>query len=720
MKNGPFLLSGLLAALAMPCGCDDGNGRITGDGDADADSETGDSDVATDGNPDAQDGNDAVDTPPDTPDITTDDAWTDADVPASCEKTTELALSLLAGGGLYGKSVLDESQDIVIVIPDYLGPSTRRLTAVSLAAGEEAALSLEASGDLPPLWVTGAAYDPAAGRSVILAYAMQRPGDGGIGDHMELVSIALDGAGGAAMTRLEPSAAPPSEGIMFSAIYPEGDGVHYRAFRFSTASVRATVSGATVSWEPEVTLTSDGLVDMNIIAHDPTGNRLLSYGESVIEGTPEDYTMFVDPTVFALSLAGGTSWTRLPAMGSPPARQESMFGIIPAAAYYDDTGRRLIVTQDHPFTDPWMGEMMVTGVWAFSDDGSWTAINENLGYCCTNSGWHGMDDRARRRSIMLAGPGFTGVDLAPGREGQPVSIDLGAALWPDGISAAFDTTLGRIVAGSSTGLLAMAVREGDFVWRAADGGAAWPTASSTGYSLSYDEGSARILLFGGSDPTTFAPTAQVSAIDPADPSGGWLTAVTAGDAPAARSWHSAVVDPASHTLLVVAGYALEGSTVTDLADVAALDLSSMTWRAVATLPVARSAPLLRVSGDDLFVLLGESHANPSDPYAVTLLSDAYRVSISTGAVEPLAVTGDLPTVSSRAMAGLDLPSGYIIVSPEPYGVDVFLAAFSAGSVSLTRTSSCEDPRALGYGPGVVDPATGLGYVVGQSLWEITP
>jgi hypothetical protein len=83
MKNGLFVLSGLLAALAVPCGCGDGNGRITGDGDADADHEAGDSDVAGDGNPDAPDGIDGIDTP-DSPDIYSDDAWTDADVPASC------------------------------------------------------------------------------------------------------------------------------------------------------------------------------------------------------------------------------------------------------------------------------------------------------------------------------------------------------------------------------------------------------------------------------------------------------------------------------------------------------------------------------------------------------------------------------------------------------------------------------------------------------------
>lgn len=73
------------------------------------------------------------------------------------------------------------------MIPEYLGPSTDRLAGLSLEPGREAPVSLVVTGDPPPVNVVAASYDAAAGRSMLLGYAMRRPGDGGLGDHMELL-----------------------------------------------------------------------------------------------------------------------------------------------------------------------------------------------------------------------------------------------------------------------------------------------------------------------------------------------------------------------------------------------------------------------------------------------------------------------------------------------------------------------------------------------------
>jgi hypothetical protein len=392
--------------------------------------------------------------------------------------------------------------------------------------------------------------------------------------------------------------------------------------------------------------------------------------------------------------------------------------IVSAAPLYDDGGRRLVVLLDHPYVDPVWGDMTVTGIWALADSGAWTAINENLGRCCTNTYSFGIDDRARRRSLRVAGGALAGVDLRPGHEAEDVSVDAGGPLAVEAASAAFDTTRGRILAGGWSGLAAMAVRDGSFAWRDIDGLAPWPGSSYAGYSIVYDAGGDRAVLFGGADQWSTALGADVHVMDLGAATPSWSLAVTTGTAPGARAAHEAVVDPATRTMYVVGGYRNEGGVLVDYADVFALDLSSMAWRAVATLPGARSWPLLRLAngGADLYVLFGERHSG-ADPYSTTDLRDGYRIATATGAVEELSVGGGLPSVVTHALAGLDLPSAFVVVSPEPYGIETYRGEFSGTSVTFARSAACEDSRGYGQGPGVVDPSTGVGYVVGRAVWE---
>jgi hypothetical protein len=267
----------------------------------------------------------------------------------------------------------------------------------------------------------------------------------------------------------------------------------------------------------------------------------------------------------------------------------------------------------------------------------------------------------------------------------------------------------------------MTVRDGDYTWVDADGAGTWPSSTPPGHSIVYDAGGDRVVLFGGTDPATMVETNIVRTLDRASATPAWVTATTSGPAPAARTWHSAIADAATRTMYVVGGYRIEGgTTVIDMADVAALDLATMTWRSLATLPAARSSPLLRLGngGAELYVIFGEAHPTPGDPYTTTNLHDAYRIITATGAVETLTVSGDLPTVSSQALGGLDMASGYVVVSPESSGVEVFTGTISGSSITFVRGGVCEDPRGFGYGPGVVDPSTGVGYSVGDAVWEV--
>ncbi|MFH2009889.1 MAG: kelch repeat-containing protein [bacterium] len=638
-------------------------------------------------------------------------------VVGDCTRTTSLSTSLLTSDVSYAKLVVDSDNDLLLAIPEYLSPSTDYLTGVILTPGSEAPVSITVTGAAPLAKVVSATYDAVAGHTVIFAYAMARPGDGGLGDHMELLTLAVSGSSGA-ITRLTPINPPTSQGFMFNMIYPEGDGVHYRAFRYAEASQRVAVSGGSATWEPEAAITTEGDFDWNYFTHDPTGNRLLVYGELTIEGMPPDFQMFLDPVVFELSLAGGTTWTRIMASGEAPPRLEDEYGMFSSQGIWDDEGARLVTLLDHWVYDPWFGDdIMVTGIWAQSDAGMWSVINEDTGSCCTNM-WWGVGDHANRRLLYAAWYGLGGVDLAEGQEGQGISIPLGDAVLSAGVNrAVFDTTRGHLLATSSNGLLSMAVRNQDYFWRTADSGAAFPHEAAWGHALAYDAGGDRAVIFGGVSDYTSEATNATYTIALGAPSPSWTAATTSGTPPTPRRDHSAVVDPTTNTMYVVGGYRLDGATYTHYADVMALDLTTLAWSTVATLPTGRARPLLHLanSGADLYVLLGATVNSSGDPGA---LMDAYRITTATGAVETLTVSGDLPTQPASYLSGLALPTAFVILSPEPEGVALYTASFTPGAVTLTRTTACEEPRSLGYGAGVVDPQSGVGYVAGRTVWRL--
>jgi len=691
------------------------------DGDADADTDTDtDVDGDTDGDGDADADGDG-DTDSDS------DADSDADADADgdpCHSETDLSFSMLWGGMGFAASQLmtvDEEQDLLLVFPEYVSRSTSHVAAISLVEGEETPLSIPLSGELPLLRIAAVTYDAAAGRSVLFAYAVDRPGDGGLGDHMELLTVILDGHDSATITRLEPTNAPPAEGFMFSWVYPEGDGTHYRAFRFTESSARAEVAGDRVVWDAEVELSEDGFFESNDLAWDATHHRLIGYGEFTIEGTPPDFTEWFDPHAFELQLAGGAHWSRIDAFGESPGRQETEMGLAAATALYDDEGGRLVVLQDHLMDDPWGEEpMYVTGAWSLSDDGTWSVINENLMYCCVG-GMYGVPDRARRRVVGATAAGLRGMSLAPRSEGEELFIELEAPLFPGIQSATFDASGSRILASGENRLVAMDVGGGELTWQAIDDGQRIAREISYQYTIALDEAGDRVLLYGGSNLSGGPTSGVLYVLNLADPSRGWVETSTSGEDPGPRVLASSVVDQGSRTLYLVGGHDRAGDTVIESDTIMALDLASMTWSTVATLPAARSAPMLRLSSDgsSLVVLFGEQYSRPTGTEAYTDLRDAYRVDTTTGAIETLSVTGDLPSATTRALSGLDLPSAYTLLSPETYGVEAFRADLSGSEVRFSRSTTCEESRILGYGPGVTDSNTGIGYVVGRAVWEVS-
>ncbi len=166
------------------------------------------------------------------------------------------------------------------------------------------------------------------------------------------------------------------------------------------------------------------------------------------------------------------------------------------------------------------------------------------------------------------------------------------ALTATPVRAVFDSTRDALLATSnSNGLLRMALGSGDHLWRRVDGGASLPAEAGYGYCLAHDPATDRaIFLFGGYSGTTSTASNAVFTLDLGATTPAWTQATTSGPIPAARSSAASLLDVTTGTLYVVGGYDQNGPS-THLADVVALDLATMTWRTVATLPAGARGDL---------------------------------------------------------------------------------------------------------------------------------
>lgn len=594
-----------------------------------------------------------------------------------------------------GAAVIDESRDLYIGLPRHLDGEIRALTAVSLVEDAERTVSIPLDSDTPLVQVIDARYDRAAGRSVILAYEQTGPGDGSIGPKLQLLSLTIDESNRGRLVRLTPTNAPDVMGPAFSTIYPEGDGVHYRAFRWE-ASVRATISGDSVTWEPEIEVTSDGFFDGNQIAYDPTGGRLIAFGETEITGTPPDFIERFVPTVFELSLAGGTSWSRAFAGGdAPPSFELELGGIVGYEHFYDDIEGRLVVLMDHQVPDPFGGEepFYVTGGWAFAN-GQWSIISEDLGFCCANGGF-GTEDHERQRVLS---PWGGGTDFAPGREGQGAGLDIGAPPAPRIDAITFDAANGRIVGGIDDAVVVMDVRAGDYAWRPiVDVRTPRPNDTSDAYVLVVDEG--RVVSYGGG--RTGSPgTDAVYVLDPSAETPAWVPATTSGPAHDGHRYAGAWHDRTNRTLYLAGGQ--------DSRRVSALDLATMSWRTIAELPEARLYSAVRsVDANTIEVAFGTVDLDPK------LRTSGFSIDLGSGAVTSVGYGGAVPDIEAGGVTALPLECGWLLTVSTSMNV----ALHEERDGVFTTQTLLRDPRSAWSRWSVLDPTTGAAYAVGRNVWR---
>lgn len=581
-------------------------------------------------------------------------------------------------GSFEGAQVVDENLDLLIGFPRHLDSSITGLPALDLEEGTAQTLAVEST--VPLARIIAATYDRAAERTLILAYPQTAPGDGNLGQALEVFTF-----DGARLERLEPTNAPMVEGLAFSWFYPEGDGVHYRAFRFDEMSARATVQSGTVTWEPEVELSTDGFFDANQIRHDPTNHRLIAFGETAIEGMPPDVVERFVPSVFELSLGGGTHFSRVSAFGDVPPEQVSEFGFYGYGFFWDDAMQRLVVLMDHETEDPFGGmePYLVTGAWALAD-GLWEVISDDLGFCCAP--WiGGAADHARQRSLTGSG---RGIDFTPGNEGRDIMVAAGVPPAPHVSGIDFDD--GRLFARTGVGPAVLDVGAGETVWRSFfDEPVGSPPPGNDYSGFVFDAPRHRFLVFGD----------RVFAVE--STSTGWVEQTTSG--PVHDGPRGAKYLRAGDVVYAVGGLRYDETTGNAILSprLSKLDLATMTWSTIAD-----------VGTEPRFLILRD--ANTLD---VFFGANGIRVDLPTGQASPIRLTGDIPEAADGGggVAAVNRDGRLLILAATEHDTTIYE---EVAPLELRATASERDPHVAWSNYGAYDPVSGSAWFVGSQTWRV--
>jgi galactose oxidase-like protein/Kelch motif protein len=301
--------------------------------------------------------------------------------------------------------------------------------------------------------------------------------------------------------------------------------------------------------------------------YDPARNRMVMFGGQHLVNNPGEYNLSYFNDVWALSLSGSPTWSRLAPEGSPPLARAGH------TAIYDPVRDRMIVFggtlyDGHRTTD-------FNDVWALSLAGSpaWSAIAPTGRPPDARSAHTAIYDPVRDRMIVFAKRKVWELTLA----GSPAwSVIAPAGRAPKGFPSAaiYDPVRDRIVVfGGSCGRGCL-TRDVSVLWLS--GSPMWseiapagrPMRKSAGHTVIYDPVRDRMVVFGG------GRYADVWALTFSE-SPGWSELTLAGRLPQERDMHTAIYDPVVDRMVVFGGFELG----TSLDDVWELTLSSdPAWR----------------------------------------------------------------------------------------------------------------------------------------------
>lgn len=478
-------------------------------------------------------------------------------------------------------AVYDPLRDRMLVFGGYSKEDYLTNDVWALSLGPTPAWTLlDPTGMRPsPRHLTSAIYDPVRDRLVVFG-GQEGSATAYLGDVW-----ALSLAETPAWSQVVPVGVGPSSRARHSAVYdPVRDrmivfGGYHAGYRGAGAGPLNDVWALSLSdaptWTPIAPIGSGPSARYGQSAvYDPTRDRVLVFG-----GFGQTYLN----DVWSLSLRGKPHWFALAPTGSLPAPR------LEHSAIFDEGGDRMVI-----FGGSAPGG--ADGAWSLSFHGreTWARLN-SASEPSVRSGHSTIYDPARARMVVYGG--------------TPDGFGLFSEIWAMSLSGA--TTWTRLVTPDP------------------------PTGLSSGFSTIYDPVRERMLLFGGYGGGFFNDVWELSlAGDPA-----WTMLHPAGPAPSPRADHGAIYDPVRDRMIVFGGEVRATPEFTN--DVWALSLSGeLAWTRLApagNAPVARSLhSAIYDAANDRMVIFGGVNAT-------SYLGDTWALSLSTPPTWiPLAPVGASP------------------------------------------------------------------------------
>jgi hypothetical protein len=390
-----------------------------------------------------------------------------------------------------------------------------------------------------------ATYEPASARMLVF---------GGLNPGPQNDVWALSLTPSPAWSQLAVSGTPPSgRGAQIVVHDPAHDRmIVFGGFASTSMGDLWTLSLAGSPTWSRLTDSAPGAIRSHSLIYDPVRNRVLLFG-GLIENT-------LTNGVWALSLSGTQGWTQLSPTGTPPSARYKH------TAIYDPVRDRMIVFGGNPGVINNLSITNEVWALSLAGTTSWTQLTPTAPPPAGRVGHSAIYDPVRDRMLVFAGmiaPGYPNNELwSLSLAGSPSWTNLTVSSGPAanyGNTAIYDPGHDRLVVfdGVETWSATLAAAP---VWTQVLGVS---PSSRAGHVTIHDPVRNRMVVFAGSVAVPFLNDSWALSLGDSPV---WTQLAPADAPPVGRRDAAAVYDPTQDRMLSVGGYNSDGSTFTYLGD----------------------------------------------------------------------------------------------------------------------------------------------------------